>query len=125
MAITQLRSKTTNTGSRYKDARKQKSRELGNQPTLTKVSATKVATRRVIGGNEKSRMLSVDVANVFDTKTNKHVKAKILSVTENPANRNFTRRNIITKGTILETEKGTAIVTSRPGQEGSINAVLQ
>ena len=30
----------------------------------------------------------------------------------------------MTKGTIIETEKGKAKITSRPGQEGSINAVL-
>ncbi|HID05027.1 MAG TPA: hypothetical protein EYP20_04390, partial [Aigarchaeota archaeon] len=30
----------------------------------------------------------------------------------------------ITKGTIIETELGKAVVTSRPGQDGVINAIL-
>jgi small subunit ribosomal protein S8e len=34
------------------------------------------------------------------------------------------RRAIITKGAIIETSKGNARVTSRPGQCGIINAVL-
>jgi len=34
------------------------------------------------------------------------------------------RRNIITKGAVIKTEKGPARVTSRPGQHGIINAIL-
>ena len=34
------------------------------------------------------------------------------------------RRNIITKGSIVETKLGKAKVTCRPGQEGSVNGVL-
>jgi len=45
-------------------------------------------------------------------------------VLENPANRHFVRRNILTKGTIIETVKGKAKITGRPGQEGMVNAVL-
>ncbi|RLF79472.1 30S ribosomal protein S8e, partial [Thermococci archaeon] len=41
-----------------------------------------------------------------------------------PANRQYVRRNIITKGAIIQTEIGKAIVTSRPGQDGVVNAVL-
>ena len=57
-------------------------------------------------------------------KTGKCVVAKIKTVLENPANPNLTRRNIITKGCIVQTEKGKARITSRPGQQGSLNAVL-
>ena len=52
------------------------------------------------------------------------MKAKIEIVTANPANRHYVRRNIMTKGTIIKTDKGDARVTSRPGQDGVINAVL-
>ena len=52
-------------------------------------------------------------------------KAKIISVAENKASRHFLRRNIITKGAVIETELGKAKVTSRPGQHGVINAVLE
>jgi len=63
-------------------------------------------------------------ANLTDQKTKKSSKVKITSVVDNPANRNFVRRNIITKGAVVETEKGRARVTSRPGQDGLVNAVL-
>ena len=49
---------------------------------------------------------------------------KIISVVENPANRQYVRRNIVTKGAIVQTEIGKALVTSRPGQDGIVNAVL-
>ena len=60
----------------------------------------------------------------MDRRTKKTVKSKILSVLENPANPNYVRRNIITKGAIIDTDIGTARVTSRPGQHGMINAIL-
>ena len=48
----------------------------------------------------------------------------ILGVIENTANPNYVRRNIITKGAIVETPEGNAKVTSRPGQDGVINGIL-
>ena len=53
-----------------------------------------------------------------------NVELDILDVVENKANPNFVRRNIITKGAIVETSKGNAKVTSRPGQSGVISGVL-
>ena len=49
---------------------------------------------------------------------------KLLNVIENSANPNYVRRNIITKGAIVETELGHAKVTSRPGQDGVVNGVI-
>jgi len=34
------------------------------------------------------------------------------------------RRNILTKGAVVKTEIGLAKVTSKPGQDGIVNAVL-
>lgn len=76
------------------------------------------------GGKRKTTTLTTDVANVFDPKAKKHYKVKIETITENPANQNYVRRNIMTRGAIIKTDKGLARVTSRPGQEGTINAVL-
>ncbi len=122
--ITQRRSKRKVSGGRYKKDRKKKLSEIGRTPSLTRIGKTRVKKLRVRGGNLKFRLFSTDVANVFDPKTKKYSKTKILSVVENPANRHYTRRNIMTKGTIIETELGKARITSRPGQEGNINAVL-
>ena len=73
---------------------------------------------------EDESTIQENIANLLDKKTNKYNKVKILNIIGNPANRNFVRRNIITKGTVLETDAGKAVVTSRPGQEGVINTVL-
>ncbi|MDD1752395.1 MAG: 30S ribosomal protein S8e, partial [Methanotrichaceae archaeon] len=49
---------------------------------------------------------------------------KIETVIDNKANLHFRRRSIITKGAIIKTDLGEAMVTNRPGQHGVINAVL-
>jgi small subunit ribosomal protein S8e len=43
---------------------------------------------------------------------------------KNPANVDYDRRGVITRGTIIETSLGVARVTSRPGQDGTVNAIL-
>jgi len=124
MVITQTRSRRSATGSRYIDFRKKKQFEAGREATLTKVGDTKLKTLRVLGANEKYMLLRANDANVVDKKTNKALKAKILSVKVNPSNSNYVRRNIITKGCTIETDKGDVIVTSRPGQDGTVNGYL-
>ena len=124
MAISQFKSKQSPSGSKYKKYRKKKQYELGSSPTLTKVGALRRKKLRIIGGKEKVRVLSSDYVNLLDPKTKKATKVKVLNVVGNPANRYFVRRNILTKGCIVKTEKGDAKVTSRPGQEGTVNAVL-
>ena len=79
---------------------------------------------RVRGGNYKVRLRKVTYANVTDPETGTTKKVKILSVLETPANREYARRGIIVKGTIIDTEMGKARVTSRPGQDGVVNAIL-
>jgi small subunit ribosomal protein S8e len=49
---------------------------------------------------------------------------KILRFESNEASKDLNRRHILTKGAIIETELGTAKITSRPGQHGVLNAVL-
>ncbi len=120
--ITRKRSNRKATTGRYHNGRKKRQSELGRLPTMTKVGETRAKTERVRGGNEKQRVLQSNTVNLFDGK--KYVKATIKRVVENLANRNFIRRNIITKGAIVETDKGNAKITSRPGQSGSLNAVL-
>lgn len=124
MSISQARSKRTPTGSRYKSFRKKTLHESGRNPTLTKVGVTKRKTLRNKGGNLKFVVMQADTANVIDPKTKKAVKAKIISVKENPANPNYVRRNIFNKGSIVETDKGDVKITSRPGQDGTVNGYL-
>lgn len=124
MAIAQGRSKRTATGGRYTDRRKKRDYETGRVPTLTKLGKDKQKSIRTRGGSDKKLLLSADTLNLFDPIAKKTTKAKIKSVLENPANRHFIRRNILTKGTIVDTDKGKARITNRPGQEGAANGVL-
>ena len=124
MAIAQFRSKRKISGGRYKDFRKERSTDLGKDPRLTKVGNLRTSVFRITAGKRKKVLLSSNIANVFVPKDKKYKKVKIEKVIDNPANRNYIRRNIITKGTIIKTELGNAKVTNRPGQESQINAIL-
>ncbi len=75
------------------------------------------------GGNEKIRLLAVNQANISDA-SGKTVKVEIVRVIQNPANVDYDRRGVITKGTMIVTSLGNACVTSRPGQDGIVNAIL-
>ncbi len=79
---------------------------------------------RTLGGGTKVKLAAADWAVVTDQQAAKSSKSKILRVVRNPANVDYQRRGVITKGALIETELGQARVTSRPGQDGVINAVL-
>ena len=125
MAITQERSRRKPSGGYYtKKSLMNRKANVGRAPTMSKISERKKSKNiRTLGGNQKIRLLEEQFANVKD-KNNKWVKAKIKMVLENVANRNFVRRNILTKGTVIDTDKGKAKITSRPGQDGVVNAEL-
>lgn len=105
-------------------SRKKRRFEIGKEPVFTFVGSEKRQVSRVRGANVKVRLLKAQFANVVDPSTNKTQKVKIITVKENPSNPNYVQRNIITKGAVIQTELGLARVTSRPGQDGSINAIL-
>lgn len=124
MAILQLRSKRKETGGRYKRPKVKRLARLGGLPVHTKIGVRKVKALRTLGANVKEKMLSAHSANTYDPKTKKHELTSIKSIVENPANRHYVRRNILTKGAVVLTEKGKARITSRPGQGAVANAVL-
>lgn len=124
MAISHLKARKKATGGLYRPIRKKRLYELGRDPALTKLGAKRLVNMRVLGANLKFRLFSADTANIYDPKDKKYKQAKIKTIVENPANRHFVRRNIMTKGAVIETELGKARITSRPGQDGTINAVL-
>ncbi len=124
MARSQHRSKRKATGGRYHYQRTKRKSELAGFAAGTKLSTEKtLRIERVLGGNLKYRLLGATEINVAD-KSGKTTKTKILNVVENPANANLVRRNIVTKGCVVETSLGRARVTSRPGQEGIVNGTL-
>ena len=124
MALSQARPRRKQTGALYKDYRKKRQYELGREPSFTKLGKKRVQVIRTSGANRKLRILSSDTANLYDPKSKSFKQAKIKTITDNPANRHFIRRNIMTKGSVIDTELGKARITSRPGQDGVINAVL-
>lgn len=112
------------TGGRYKKAKKKKLYERVGHTRLVKLGKEKRKFLRVRGGSRKYILLSTDKANVYDTSVKKAEVVKIKAVLETPSNRFLARKKIITKGTIIETEKGKARITNRPSQEGSVQAIL-
>lgn len=124
MALWHLRSKKKPTGGRLQKVRKKRRNDRGSLPIETKIGKRQVAKKRVEGGSVKLKLSSVELINVADPKTGKVKRVKVVSVKENKANPHYIRRNIVTKGAVVETEAGLARVTSRPGQQGIANAVL-
>ncbi len=118
------RSKRKSTGGRLTRHRKKRKHELGSEEINTEIGERKTKKIRTQGGNKKIRTLQTNKVTVSDPETGKTEVTKITNVVENQANPHFVRRNIITKGAIIETEKGKAKVKNRPGQEGIVNAVL-
>ncbi|MDG6244025.1 MAG: 30S ribosomal protein S8e [Methanolobus sp.] len=119
----QGRSRRTYTGAKIKTSRGKRKYELGRESAETHINDVKrknVATR---GGNRKVRLLQCNEANVTNSQ-GKTQKTTIENVTGNDANEHYVRRNILTKGSVIKTPIGNAIVTSRPGQDGVVNAVL-
>ncbi len=98
--------------------------EAAREPVMTRIGEHTLLRERMKGGHTKTRLQQTATANVFDPKKKGFVKATIKIVTENKANRNYVRRNIMTKGAVIDTSLGKARITNRPGQEGQINAVL-
>ena len=111
-------------GGRKRSYRGKRKFEKGSFPAETMLGETKTKVERERGGNAKMKILRDKGACVNDPKSGKTEKVEILRVVKNPANVDYDRRGVITKGAIIETTKGLARVTSRPGQHGVINAVL-
>jgi len=117
----QGRSPRKRTGGRRRRFRKKKAHELGEESTETQVGEPSYKTVDARGNTEKVRAITTDTASV--AVNGEVVAAEIENVAENPSNPNYARRNIITKGAVLETSEGRVRVTSRPGQDGQVNAV--
>lgn len=125
MVIVQKRSVRKPTGGRFQKLYRSKRKfEIGHRPALTGLGPRFLQTTRTKGGSQKQHLFRIDVVNVLDPKSKKHQKATIKTVVESPSNRNFVRRNIMTRGAIIDTTLGKARITSRPGQNGSMEAVL-
>ena len=112
------------TGGRYKKSRKKRLYEKPGTPRQVILGEEKKKDLMTRGGHIKTVLLKTNIANLFNSKDKKSEVVKIKNVIEVPSNVFLARKNVIVKGAIIETEKGKARVTNRPGQEGQVQAVL-
>ena len=110
-------------GGKRRAYRSRRKYEIDRYAIETVRGNNEVVVKEVRGGNIKIACKSTEYANVADREAKKVLKAKILRVVKNPANKDYNRRGVITKGTIIETDGGLAKVVSRPGQDGVVNAI--
>tara|TARA_B100000446_G_scaffold110200_1_gene102858 strand:- start:24 stop:401 length:378 start_codon:yes stop_codon:yes gene_type:complete len=110
------------TGGRKRASRSRRKYEIDRFPNEALVGDQITITRKVRGKNNKTSVKTIDSVNLaIDSKIK---RVKIIKVLENATNNDYKRRGVISKGAILETEEGKCRVVSRPGQHGTVNAIL-
>jgi len=110
------------TGGRRHPLRSRRKYEIDRFPNEAIIGEQITITRKVRGKNVKISSKTIDSVN--RAKDSKIKRVKIIKVLENATNNDYRRRGIISKGAILETEEGKCRVVSRPGQHGTVNAIL-
>ena len=110
-------------GGKFRD---KKLAHLGRESSATRVSEKEKRDKvRGRGATSKIKLKKAAFVTVSAKKEGKieSVKAKVLRVLESQ-NPEYVRQNIITKGAVVETDKGKVKVTNRVGQDGLINGVF-
>ena len=110
------------TGGRRHPLRSRRKYEMDRFPNEALIGEQITITRKVRGKNAKTSIKTIDSVNLaIDSKVK---RVKIINVLENATNNDYQRRGVISKGAIHETEEGKCRVVSRPGQHGTVNAIL-
>jgi len=110
------------TGGRRHPLRSRRKYEMDRFPNEALIGEQITITRKVRGKNVKTAIKTIDSVNLaIDSKIK---RVKIIKVLENATNNDYQRCGVISKGAILETEEGKCRVVSRPGQHGTVNAIL-
>ncbi len=112
------------TGGRRKAYRTKRRFESGRYIAETQVGEREVRVLVAKGRNSKLRLLSEAYANTTTPDGKRTEKMEILRVVRSPVSADYNRRRIVTKGAVIATKLGEAVVTSRPGQNGIVNALL-
>ncbi len=112
------------TGGRKVPSRIRRKFEIDRYPNEAVTGDQNLVVRRSRGGNKKVAFKTVKFVNLTNKETKKTSKVTISRVVKNHANKDYERRGVISKGSIVETELGQARVVSRPGQDGTVNAIL-
>lgn len=98
--------------------------EIAAEKQFTVLGEPSRKVYRKRSGSQTVRVMADNIINVNDPSNGKTVRATMVTVLDSPADANFVRRNILTKGAVVDTDKGKVRVTSRPGKDGVINGVL-
>jgi small subunit ribosomal protein S8e len=112
------------TGGRRIASKGKRKSELGREAAEPHLDETRRKNVDTLGGNRKVRLLRCNMVNVTDPSNNTTRQVSIETVVDNESNKHYIRRNILSRGGIIRTEIGNARITSRPGQDGVVNAVL-
>jgi small subunit ribosomal protein S8e len=113
-----LRKKGGGIKGKFRD--KRKSALIAPSPLL-QVGDNRMERLGTRGGTQRVRLLRTKFGNLYDPTSKKTSKVELFRVVENKANRTFARQNVITKGSIVETSEGQAIVVNRPGSDGQVS----
>ncbi|MFB0558541.1 MAG: 30S ribosomal protein S8e [Candidatus Bathyarchaeia archaeon] len=116
--------KRKKTGGKKRPYRTKRLHEAGRHPVETVHAETVRKIEKGRSGNRKVKLMAAKYINVSDPSTGRTERLEIIDVVSNPANVDYNRRGVITKGAIVRTENGLAKIVSRPGQDGVLNAVV-
>ena len=112
------------TGGRRIASKGKRKLEIGREAAEPHLDETRRKNVDTLGGNRKVRLLRCNMVNVTDPSNNITRQVSIETVVDNKSNKHYIRRNILSRGGIIRTEIGNARITSRPGQDGVVNAIL-
>tara|TARA_B100001123_G_scaffold419513_1_gene524828 strand:- start:445 stop:828 length:384 start_codon:yes stop_codon:yes gene_type:complete len=117
-------SKRKPSGGRKRLNRGKRRTEISSEKQYAVLGEAKRKKYRKTGSSTQVKVLSDDIINVNNPVDGTTKSVKFTTVSENPSNPNYVRRNILTKGAVVETELGKVRISSRPGQDGVINGTL-
>jgi small subunit ribosomal protein S8e len=112
------------TGGKRKAYRTKRRFESGRYIAETQIGERDLRVLTARGSAVKLRLLSDTFANITVPGEKRTEKAEILRVVRNPVSADYDRRRVITRGAVIATKLGEAVVSSRPGQDGVVNALL-
>src|SRR3989344_9165610 len=95
-------------GGRYIKSRKKKLYELPGKKRIVRLGEEKKKTVKTRGGNKKTFLFKAKMINLMIS--GKMKRTEIKNVIETPSDRFLARQNVLTKGTIVETDLGKAKV---------------
>lgn len=116
--------KRKKTGGKKRAYRTKRLHEAGGHPVETMLDETVRKIELCRSSIRKVKLSSANYVNVSDPSTGLTERLEVIDVVRNPANVDYNRRGVITKGVVIRTKNGLAKIVSRPGQDGVLNAVV-